>query len=62
MADKQGEIKQADKTFKRWNDKAKRNTGFEDRAGHKSGNRNNIEQTAGIRSRSDCETKQLKLV
>ena len=52
MADKRG--KQADKTFKRWNEKAKRNTGFEDRAGNFSGN---IEQTAGVRSRSDCEIK-----
>jgi len=53
--------KQADKAFKRWNDKAERNTGFEDRAGNFSGNKigswNNNEQTAGVRSRSDCETK-----
>jgi len=39
MADKQGEIKQADKAFKRWNDKAKRNTGFEGQAGNFSGNK-----------------------
>jgi len=31
--------KQANKTFKRWNGKAKRNTGFEDRAGNFSGNK-----------------------
>jgi len=31
--------KQADKAFKRWNDKAKRNTGFEGRAGNFSGNK-----------------------
>jgi len=37
MADKRG--KQADKAFKCWNDKAKRNIGFEDRAGNFSGNK-----------------------
>jgi len=31
--------KQADKAFKRWSDKAKINTGFEDRAGNFSGNK-----------------------
>ena len=53
--------KQANKAFKRRNNKAKRNTGFEDQAGNFAGNKigncNNIEQTAGVRSRSDCETK-----
>jgi len=37
MADKRG--KQADKAFKHWNDKAKRNSGFKDRAGNFSGNK-----------------------
>jgi len=37
MADIRG--KQADKAFKRWNDKSKRNAGFEDRAGNFSGNK-----------------------
>jgi len=39
MADEQGEHEQADKAFKRWNDKAKRNTGFEVLAENFSGNK-----------------------
>ena len=44
MADKRG--KQADKAFKRWNDKAERNAGFEDRAGIFSATKLIIETTS----------------
>ena len=44
MADKRG--KQADKAFKRWNDKAKKNSGFKDRAGNFQATKLVIETTS----------------
>ena len=38
--------KQADKAFKRWNDKAKRNSGFKDRAGNFQATKLVIETTS----------------